>query len=79
MVLWYWVNFQCRSVILSWIRVWQGPTALAVGAGGGVWSFFSLGPDFLAHLSHRLRVSYCHWPMSVVRRALSVVRRQQLL
>ena len=22
---------------------------------------------FLAHLSHRLRVSYCHWPMSVVR------------
>ena len=30
--------------------------------------------DFLAHLSHRLRVSYCHWPMSVVRR-----RRQQLL
>ena len=32
---------------------------------------------FLAHLSHRLRVSYCHWPMSVVRRASSVVRRQQ--
>ena len=30
---------------------------------------------FLAHLSHRLRVSYCHWPMSVVRRASSVVRR----
>ena len=27
---------------------------------------------FLAHLSHRLRVSNCHWP-------LSVVRRQQLL
>ena len=35
--------------------------------------------SFLAHLSHRLRVSYCHWPMSVVRRASSVVRRQQLL
>ena len=32
---------------------------------------------FLAHLSHRLRVSYCHWPMSVVHRASSVVRRQQ--
>ena len=27
----------------------------------------------------RLRVSYCHWPMSVVRRPSSVVRRQQLL
>ena len=22
-----------------WIRVGQGPTALAVGAGGGVWTF----------------------------------------
>ena len=30
---------------------------------------------FLAHLSHRLRVSYCHWPMSVVRRPSFVVRR----
>ena len=29
----------------------------------------------LAHLSHRLRVSYCHWPMSVVRRPSCVVRR----
>ena len=29
----------------------------------------------LAHLSHRLRVSYCHGPMSVVRRASSVFRR----
>ena len=28
---------------------------------------------FLAHLSHRLRVSYCHWPMSVVRRASSTI------
>ena len=27
----------------------------------------------LAHLSHRLRVSYCHWPMSVVRRASSTI------
>ena len=29
--------------------------------------------EFLAHLSHRLRVSYCHWPMSVVRRASSTI------
>ena len=30
---------------------------------------------FLAHLSHRLMVSYCHQPMSGVRRPSSVVRR----
>ena len=31
----YWVNFQCRGVLLIWIIVGQGPIALAVGAGGG--------------------------------------------
>ena len=35
-VQWSWVNFQCRGVLLVWIRVGQGPTALAVGAGGVV-------------------------------------------
>ena len=37
---------------------------------------------FLAHLSHRLRVSYCHWPMSVVRRPSCIVNncfKQHLL
>ena len=29
---WRWVNFQCRGVLLIWIRVGQGPTALAVDA-----------------------------------------------
>ena len=28
---------------------------------------------FLAHLSQRLRVSYCHQPMSVVRRVSSTI------
>ena len=28
---------------------------------------------FLAHLSHRLRVSYCHWPSCVVRRPSSTI------
>ena len=37
-----WVNFQCRGVLLIWITVWQGPTALAVGAGGGYLDIFSL-------------------------------------
>ena len=30
-----WVNFQCRGVLLIWIIVGEGHTALAVGAGGG--------------------------------------------
>ena len=39
-VRWCWVNFQCRGVLLIWIRVGQGPTTLAVGAGGVVLTFF---------------------------------------
>ena len=30
-----------RGVLLIWIRVGQGHTALAVGAGGVVWTFHS--------------------------------------
>ena len=37
------VNFHCRGVQLIWIVVGQGPTAVAVGAGGGCFGhFFSL-------------------------------------
>ena len=25
---WYWANFKCRGVLLVWIKVGQGPTAL---------------------------------------------------
>ena len=35
-----WINFQCQGVLLIWIIVGQGPIALAVGAGGVVWTFF---------------------------------------
>ena len=42
MVRWCWVNFQCRGVLLSWIIVGQGPIALAVGAGGGLFGHFFL-------------------------------------
>ena len=38
---WCWVNFQCRGVLLIWIIVGQGPTALAVGAGGGCMDIIS--------------------------------------
>ena len=36
------VNFQCLGVLLIWIKVEQGPSALAVGAGGGCLDIFSL-------------------------------------
>ena len=39
---WCWVNFQWRGVLLVSVRVGQGPTALAVGAGGGCLDIFSL-------------------------------------
>ena len=37
-----WVNLQCRGVLLIWITVGQGPTALAEGAGGGCLDIFTL-------------------------------------
>ena len=50
-----WVNFQCRGVLLIWIIVGQGPIALAIGAGGGVWTFFlsSITSLFFLPLSGR--------------------------
>ena len=35
-----WVNFQHWGVLLVLVIVGQGPIALAVGAGGVVWTFF---------------------------------------
>ena len=64
MVRWYWVNFQCRGVLLTWFTVGQGPIVLAVGAGGGCLDIFSL----IYHLSFlspslwetaRYRLKYC--------------------
>ena len=39
---WCSVTFQCQDVLLIWIIVGQGPTVLAVGAGGGCLDIFSL-------------------------------------
>ena len=64
MVRRYWVNFQCRGVLLIWIIVGQGPIALAVGAGGGCLDIFSLIYHF-SFLSPslwetaRYRLKYC--------------------
>ena len=42
MVRWYWVNFQCRGVLLVCMIVGQGPIVLAIGAGGGCLDIFTL-------------------------------------
>ena len=42
MVRWRWVSFQFRGVLLIWIRVGQGPTGLAMSAGGGCLDIFTL-------------------------------------
>ena len=61
---WCWVNFQCQGVLLIWIRVGQGPIALAIGAGGGCLDIFSLVYHF-SFLSPslwetaRYRLKYC--------------------
>ena len=61
---WCWVSFQCRGVLLVWIIVGQGPTVLAVGAGGGWMGVFSLVYHF-SFLSPslwetaRYRLKYC--------------------
>ena len=64
MVRWSWVNFQCRGVLLVWIRVGQGPTALAVGAGGGCLDIFTLiypfsSPSPSLWETTRYRLKYC--------------------
>ena len=61
---WSWVNFQCRGVLLVWIRVGQGPTALAVGAGGGCLDIFTLIYPFSSFSpslweTTRYRLKYC--------------------
>ena len=60
MVRWCWVNFQCWGVHLIWLIVGQGPTALAVGAGGGCLYIFTLIYLF-SYLSSSLwdRLKYC--------------------
>ena len=47
MVRKYWVNFQCRGVLLIWIIAGQEPIAPAVGAGGGCLDIFFSHLSFL--------------------------------
>ena len=59
-----WVNFQCRGDLLVWILVGQGPIALAVGAGRGVFGHFFSHLSFLFFSPSlwetvRYRLKYC--------------------
>ena len=57
-----WVNFQCRGVLLLWMIVGQGPIALAIGAGGGLFGHFFSHLSFLFSFSRetaRYRLKYC--------------------
>ena len=61
---WCWINFQCWGVLLIWIRVGQGPTVLAVGAGGDCLDVISLVYHFSLLSSSlwetaRYRLKYC--------------------
>ena len=50
-----WVNFQCWGVLLIWIIVGRGSTALAIGVGGGCLDIFlsSITSLFFLPLSGR--------------------------
>ena len=50
-VRWCWVNFQSRGVLFIWIKVGQGPVALAEGAGGGLFGHFFSHLLFLSSFS----------------------------
>ena len=57
-----WVSFHCRGVLLIWRKVGQGPSALAVCAGGGcdeissfVYHFSSLSPTLWKTALYRLK------------------------
>ena len=57
-------NFKCRGVLLIWLIVGQGPTALPVGAGGGcldiftlIYLFSPLSPSLWETARYRLK--YC--------------------
>ena len=61
---WCRVNFQYLGVLRIWIRVGQGSTALAVGAGWGCLEIFSLVYHFSFHSPSlwetvRYRLEYC--------------------
>ena len=62
-VRWCWINFQYLGVLLMRIRVGQGPTALALGVGGGCLDIFLssiISSTLSPSLWERFRLKYCH-------------------
>ena len=81
MVRWCWVSFQCRGILLIWSRVGKGPTALAIGAGGGCSVIFSLVYHF-SFLSPslwetaRYKLKYClKGPLSPKQQTTNIEQR----
>ena len=70
-VRWSWVNFQCRGVLQrarARLVLGQGPTALAVGAGGdclNIFTFLCFSPRSPSLWeTTRYRLKYClKWPL----------------
>ena len=62
-VRWCWANFQCRDVLLIWMRVGQVPSVLSVGTGWGRLDIFSLVShfSFFLPLSGRRLVGWLIW------------------
>ena len=60
-VRWCWVKLPVPGRPTIWITVGQGPTALVVGAGGVVWTFYSLLSFLSPSLweTARYRLKYC--------------------
>ena len=65
------VNFQCRGILLIWINVERGPTALAVGVGGDCLDIFSLVYHF-SLLSPSLRETVRYRLKYCLKRSLSL-------
>ena len=57
-----WINFQCLGVLLICMIVGQGPTVLAVGAGGGcldIFTHISFPLSLSLWETARYRLKYC--------------------
>ena len=59
MMRWYWVNLQCRGVLLVLIMTGVGPIALAMGAGWGCLDILALVYHFFFFLALSGTLKYC--------------------
>ena len=74
-----WVNFQCRGVLLIWIRVGQGRTELAVGPGRDCSYTFVSRVSFLFFLPLQETARYTVGAVGVVWTFFSLINHFSLL